>query len=418
MATPRQVARRVQKKNLVKNSRDNSKRATILHSIFRHRVYIVITFLILTAGWLVADRWPLSNHASADAGRKIVSIYAGGKKVTVSTDLTTVRDALSKAKIELNAGDVVEPGLDTAIPDGYFNVNVYTALPYRIVDGQKSTLTSSAARSPRLIAQQAGVEVYDQDDVQIKPVDNMAEAGTVGQDIIITRATVATVVIDGQDLELRSRGTTIGALLKDNGINVSSSDKVSPAIDADLEAGMRISVARTRVNVETADEVIAKSVQKVSDDTQLRGYSKVKTEGSDGLRRVTYIVTYSNGKVAEKKEVKSEVVSQPVARVEVIGTKVMYANDAIQLGHDMAAARGWTGANWDALYSLWMKESGWNPNSVNNGSGACGIPQAYPCSKITDKSAAGQITWGLNYIKGRYGNPSAAWAHWLRYGSY
>jgi len=96
----------------------------------------------------------------------------------------------------------------------------------------------------------------------------------------------------------------------------------------------------------------------------------------------------------------------------------MYANDAIQLGYDMATARGWTGAEWDALYSLWMKESGWNPNSVNNGSGACGIPQAYPCSKITDKSAAGQISWGLNYIKGRYGKPSAAWAHFLRYNSY
>lgn len=366
----------------------------------------------------MADRWPLNNHASADSGRKIVSIYAGGEKKIVSTDLTTVRDALSKAKVELAPGDVVEPGLDTAIPDGYFNVNVYAALPYRIVDGQKSTLTRSAARSPKLIAQQAGVEVYEQDDVDLKPASSMAEAGTIGQDIVIDRATVATVVIDGQDLELRSQGTTVGELLKDNDINVSGSDKVSPSIDSKLTAGMKVSVARVRVNVETSDEVVAKTVEKVSDDTQMRGYSKVKTEGSDGLRRVTYIVTYNNGKVAAKKEVKSEVISQPTTRVEVVGTKMLFASDAIQLGHDMAAARGWTGANWDALYKLWMKESGWNPNSVNNGSGACGIPQAYPCSKIKDKSAAGQITWGLDYIKGRYGTPSAAWAHFQRNNSY
>lgn len=369
-------------------------------------------------GWLAADRWPLRNNASADGGRKIVSIYAAGKEVTVSTDLTTVRDALSKAKVELAPGDIVEPGLDTAIPDGYFNVNVYTALPYRIVDGQKATLTRSAARSPRLIAQQAGVDVYEQDRVDLKPIDNMAEAGTVGQDIVVQRATMAIVAVDGEDLELRSRGTTVGALLKDNGINVSNSDKVSPSASTKLQAGMRISVARVRVNVETTDEVIARPVQQISDDTQLRGYKKVKTEGSDGLRRVSYIVTYSNGHVAGKKEVKSKIVTEAVARVEVIGTKVMYANDAIQLGHDMAAARGWTGANWDALYSLWMKESGWNPNSANRTSGACGIPQAYPCSKIKDKSAAGQIKWGLDYIKGRYGSPSAAWAHWLRTGSY
>jgi uncharacterized protein YabE (DUF348 family) len=325
---------------------------------------------------------------------------------------------LSKAKINLEAGDVVEPGLDTAIPDGYFNVNVYTAMPYRIVDGQKSILTRSAARSPRLIAEQAGVTVYPQDGVDLKPVSSMAEAGTVGQDIVINRATVATVSVDGQALELRSRGATVGELLKDNGIDVSSSDKVSPAIDTELKAGMNISVARVRVKVETSDEVIAAPTQEVSDDTQLRGYKKLKTEGKDGLRRVTSIVTYNNGRVAEKKEVKSEVVTEAVARVEIVGTKVQYANDAIQLGHDMAAARGWTGANWDALYSLWMKESGWNPNTANRTSGACGIPQAYPCSKITDKSAAGQIKWGLDYIKGRYGTPSAAWAHWLVYKSY
>jgi len=85
---------------------------------------------------------------------------------------------------------------------------------------------------------------------------------------------------------------------------------------------------------------------------------------------------------------------------------------AVAMGQQMAAARGWTGAEWDALYQLWMRESGWNPRSANRSSGACGIPQAYPCSKIPDKSTAGQIAWGLNYIAGRYGSPSAAWAHW------
>jgi uncharacterized protein YabE (DUF348 family) len=374
--------------------------------------------LVLILGWLVADRWPIKNNVSADGGRKIVSIYANGQKSVVTTDLTTVRDALSKAKISLESGDVVEPGLDTPVPDGYFNVNVYTAQPYRIVDGKKSILTRSAARSPRLIAEQAGVEVYDQDDVTIQPIDDVAEAGTIGQDIVIERATVANVLVDGQELQLRSRGTTVGALLKDNGIVVADSDNVSPSISDKLTPNMQIKVARVRVNVETVDEVIQAPVRQVSDASQPRGYKRVQSKGSDGVRRVSYVVTYTNGKVASKKEVKSETVVEPVTQVEVVGTKVMYANDAIQLGYDMAAARGWTGEQWDALYKLWMKESGWNPNSVNRSSGACGIPQAYPCSKITDKSAAGQITWGLNYIKNRYGTPTAAWAFFLRNNSY
>lgn len=86
------------------------------------------------------------------------------------------------------------------------------------------------------------------------------------------------------------------------------------------------------------------------------------------------------------------------------------------LGRAMAAAYGWTGANWNALNALWTRESGWNPKARNPSSGAAGIPQ-----DITGNfhgGAAGQITWGLKYIKGRYGSPLAAWAHSQRTGWY
>ncbi len=367
---------------------------------------------------MVADRWPLQNHVSADSGRKVVTIYAQGREVTITTDLTTVRDALAKANVQVAADDIVEPGLNTVVPDGYFNVNVYSAQPYRVIDGARTILVRSALSSPRLIAGNAGVELYPQDSVALQPVTNVAEAGTVGQDIVITRAQATNVVIDGQQLVLRSQKSTVGGLLADNGITVSDSDSVQPSVDTKITPGMNIVVARVRVNVETVDEVITAPVQQQSDATQPRGYKKVQTEGQDGLRRVTYIVTYHNGQPTTRQEVKRQDITVAQPRIELVGTKVLYANDAIQLGYDMASARGWTGGQWDALYKLWMKESGWNPNSINNGSGACGIPQAYPCSKITDRSAAGQITWGLNYIKGRYGNPAAAWAHWLAYGSY
>lgn len=106
---------------------------------------------------------------------------------------------------------------------------------------------------------------------------------------------------------------------------------------------------------------------------------------------------------------------QPVEPTIKRVTVLQVAEDvpaAVQIGQQLAAARGWTGDNWNALYVLWMRESGWNPRSVNRSSGACGIPQALPCSKIPDKSTAGQIQWGLNYIQNRYGSPSNAMSHW------
>jgi hypothetical protein len=66
--------------------------------------------------------------------------------------------------------------------------------------------------------------------------------------------------------------------------------------------------------------------------------------------------------------------------------------------------------------SLWQKESGWNYQASNRSSGAYGIPQALPGSKMASAGAdwqtnAGtQISWGLGYISSRYGNPCGAWA--------
>ena len=75
---------------------------------------------------------------------------------------------------------------------------------------------------------------------------------------------------------------------------------------------------------------------------------------------------------------------------------------------------GWSDSEFEPLKKLWNKESGWNP-SAHNPSGAHGIPQALPAKKMAKAGADyytngyTQIRWGLQYIKDRYGSPSAAW---------
>jgi len=66
---------------------------------------------------------------------------------------------------------------------------------------------------------------------------------------------------------------------------------------------------------------------------------------------------------------------------------------------------------------LWQRESGWNKYASNPYSGAYGIPQALPGSKMASagpnwrSNAATQIRWGLRYIRARYGSPHRAWNH-------
>jgi hypothetical protein len=82
----------------------------------------------------------------------------------------------------------------------------------------------------------------------------------------------------------------------------------------------------------------------------------------------------------------------------------------------MVADRGWGTEQFDCLVALWNKESGWRVNAYNP-SGAYGIPQALPGSKMAsagadwETNAATQISWGLGYIAGSYGSPCGAWQH-------
>ena len=73
---------------------------------------------------------------------------------------------------------------------------------------------------------------------------------------------------------------------------------------------------------------------------------------------------------------------------------------------------GWDQGQMPPLIALWNQESGWNANAVNPSSGAYGIPQSLGHGHPYNLGDyANQVLWGLNYIKGRYGSPSAAWAH-------
>jgi hypothetical protein len=75
------------------------------------------------------------------------------------------------------------------------------------------------------------------------------------------------------------------------------------------------------------------------------------------------------------------------------------------------------GGQFVCLVNLWNRESGWRWNASNRSSGAYGIPQSLPGSKMASAgadwrtNARTQVDWGLSYITGRYGTPCGAWQH-------
>jgi hypothetical protein len=93
------------------------------------------------------------------------------------------------------------------------------------------------------------------------------------------------------------------------------------------------------------------------------------------------------------------------------------------IAYKMLASFGFGTSQWGCLDNLWQQESGWNVYAENP-SGAYGIPQALPGSKMASagpdwqSNATTQINWGLGYIKDIYGTPCGAWDHEVAYGWY
>ncbi|HSX02438.1 MAG TPA: hypothetical protein VLI05_03955 [Candidatus Saccharimonadia bacterium] len=108
--------------------------------------------------------------------------------------------------------------------------------------------------------------------------------------------------------------------------------------------------------------------------------------------------------------------AQAKAAVQAAAVATPPQGDLKQLAYSILSSRGMAD-QWGAMDFIITHESGWNLYS-RSAAGACGLPQANPCSKIVWGDANQQINWFIGYCVGRYGSISGAYAHWLTYRSY
>jgi hypothetical protein len=109
---------------------------------------------------------------------------------------------------------------------------------------------------------------------------------------------------------------------------------------------------------------------------------------------------------------------KPVAKPVPRATPVSRSDVRVSIGSPKDYAASQVGAGeFSCLNLLWEKESGWSSTASNPSSGAYGIPQSLPGSKMASAGSdwatnpITQINWGLQYIRSRYGSPCGAWAH-------
>ncbi|AIE82674.1 hypothetical protein FB03_04640 [Actinotignum schaalii] len=256
-------------------------------------------------------------------------------------------------------------------------------------------------------------------------------------------ATVAeysfTVNFEGEERTLTTTAGTLGEALQEAGITVSGDDVVSQSLAEAVTPGAKVTITRVEKRVVTEEVVDAHGSTKVDDAALAKGTTKVETEGKDGISANTYEIRVENGKEVARTLTFSAVKQARVDEVVKVGTSesaaavagasadgsgaalgsasVVPAGTAQEIASGMLSAYGWGQDQFSCLVTLWNRESNWNHLAENSSSGAYGIPQALPGSKMASAGAdwqtnpATQIRWGLGYIEGRYGSPCAALGH-------
>ncbi|MBR2994077.1 G5 domain-containing protein [Candidatus Saccharibacteria bacterium] len=297
-------------------------------------------------------------------GAKFVTFYDDGQKLTVKTDAETVKEAIERADIVINDGDIVEPGLETEINADNFFINIYRARPVVVEDGKTTKYVMTASRDFKTIAKEAGLALYDGDEVELAPNTNFLEAGVAN----VYRIT-------------RNGGRTL-----------------------------------------TVEEEIAFTERAERDYSLPFGTSEVRQLGEVGVKKITYNVQYINNEEVSRELVAEEMIKAPVERIVAVGAKKSVPPEW-ETCASWARQAGVSESELSAALDLIYHESGCRVDAAN-ASGAYGIPQALPGSKMAsiasdwETNPVTQIRWMIGYVNGRYGGWTQALNHWYTHGWY
>jgi uncharacterized protein YabE (DUF348 family) len=391
-------------------------------------IIAISCLLILILGVVMAARtYAVSPDTVVTSDKRLITIHDNGQDKGVLTRATTMRQALAEAKINLDANDTVEPGLDEELVGNNYEANIYRARPVTIVDGAIRTKVMSPYRTASQIVKQAGMVLQDEDLTKIAANTDLVSEGT-GVSLTIDRATPATLVLYGKQIQTHTQATTVGEMLKEKKVTLAKEDTLSVPQSTPLTSGLIVELWRNGKQTLTQEEEVSFDTEKVQDSARDVGYKEVKTPGENGKKTVTYELAMKNGQEAGRTMIQSVETKKAVKQVEIIGTKYALPTGSHE---DWMAAAGISPSDYGFVNYIVGKEGGWCPvrwqgdsSCINHGSypgpgRGYGLVQATPGDKMASAGSdwltnpITQLRWATGYAVGRYGSWEGAYKHWL-----
>lgn len=355
--------------------------------------------------------------------KRIVDVYVDGEARTVTTRAKTVGELIERLEVPLIEEDRVEPSLDSIILEDNTQVNVFRARPVEVIDGDRTITLLTAQRAPRLIAYDAGMNLFPEDNVYLRGPDGSRLSSSFGERLVIERAIPIQLNVYSVVSTQRTSAKTVGEFLEQNAISVEEGATVQPAnLDTAITKDLLIAVNKIGIVTESVVEPVAFDTETREDDSLSVGESVVQQEGSDGERTVVYEITIKDEVEVGRREIQSIVTRDPITKIVLRGKKPAVLSSSLNVSGDkqaLMAAAGIAPVDYPYVDYIISRESGWRPGAVNSSSGAYGLCQSLPASKMASAGAdyltnpVTQLRWCSGYAAGRYGGWQGAYNAWL-----
>ncbi|MGL4662999.1 MAG: ubiquitin-like domain-containing protein [Culicoidibacterales bacterium] len=300
----------------------------------------------------------------------------------------------------------------------FFGVAGFTGMNFKKtvnlqVDATQKQVSTAASTVRQLLTENN----LDTSNYQVITNDDTVEAN---ETIILSSKKEIKLSVEGNVRDVTTYALTFGDFLKEQNVELTPSHVViEPQIHN--KSDFLIQYKEIRIDDVTTEkrEVTLKvdlPVEIVETDELLKGQEEV-TPGSPKITVETYEIGKTNG--VEMTNVKtSEVVTDAgKAAVKKVGKKVLQSG----MGEDKKAlmkAAGIQESDYEYVNYIIDRESKWNISATNSSSGAFGLPQSLPATKMASEGSdwktnpVTQLKWANKYAKSRYGSWKHAYEYW------
>ena len=261
------------------------------------------------------------TFAIYEGTKNTVTVTANGEQEEVRTHAETVGAFLEEQEIKAGEHDFLSHSKETPINED-LALEWDAAEQYNVTVDGKATSAWTTENTVSEILAKANVELTKHDKVSPALDEQVDEETTIS----VQKAYEVTIQDGLEEKKVWSTSTTVADFLKQHKISLGELDRVEKEMDELVLPNSKVKVVRVEKVTDVVEDTVKYAVETKKDDSLLKGNEKVVQKGANGVVKKTYEVIKENGKEVKRDLKNEKVVKEPTKQVTAVGTKTVVAS--------------------------------------------------------------------------------------------